>query len=271
MEFSLFVFSIFFIDHANLYNALTLYFLFPPKKDDADERARRAAFEAAKLQREAAAKAAWEARQHADLLAASGLAGMTVRTGRQLTPEERARKDYGRMRSKMAQRSAMSLATRQMEKRLQQMLQKPEVSVFDEAEKAEEASVNSKQEKKARKEEEKKKKKQAQEKEGEASGGARVDQNADEKGKEVDDEEEEEEEEEEEPMSMEEIAALDWVDGRREALLERRLAARGRFVATVDDLQLLLSRSGEATASLLARGNERGKGELSGHERLVEA
>ena len=236
----------------------------PPSKDDADERARRAAFEAAKLQREEAAKAAWEARQHADLLAASGLAGMTVRTGRQLTPEERARKDYGRMRSKMAQRSAMSLATRQMEKRLQQMLQKPEVSVFDEAEKAEEASVNSKQEKKALKEEEKKKKKKAQQMELEASGSARGEAGGGISGQasnlggdqntKDDEEDDEDEEDEEEPMSMEEIAALDWVDGRREALLERRWAARERFVATVDDLQLLLSRSGESTASLLARG-----------------
>jgi hypothetical protein len=45
-----------------------------------------------------------------------------------------------------------------------------------------------------------------------------------------------------------------WVDSQREALLQRRWEGRARFVAALDDVQLLLSRSGAAAASLHARG-----------------
>ena len=115
----------------------------------------------------------------------------------------------------------MSIATRQHEKRLQEMLRKPNVSVFEALNKPPPPPKNKKKHK--------------------AKGG--------------------EADEDEEPVEVtpEEIDAMDWVDQKREELLEERQASRHAFVAAVDDMQLVLSRCescGQAVA-VVCGGEER--------------
>jgi len=98
------------------------------RREDVEEKERRRAADEAKAKADEAARAAREKKAHEELLRANGLWGIaTARTGRELSDAERRRKDYGKMRVKLAQRSAKALETRLLEKRLQEMLRRPEV------------------------------------------------------------------------------------------------------------------------------------------------